>query len=121
MSRRLGAEAETAAAEYLRAAGYRILERNYRCRRGEIDLIAEQNGVVCFVEVKSRASERFGSAAAAVGALKQERLARAAAHYLAVRCGGVPLECRFDVVTLRSGTAPEIIPDAFRLDGRTGF
>ncbi len=121
MSRRLGAEAEAAAAEPLQGAGYRILERNYRCRQGEIDLIAEHHGVVCFVEVKSRASERFGSAAEAVGVRKQRRLARAAAHYLAVRRRGEALACRFDVVTLRSGSDPELIPDAFRLERGSGF
>jgi putative endonuclease len=121
MSRRLGAQAESEAAEFLQRAGYRILERNYRCRQGEIDLIAEQDGVLCFVEVKSRASERYGPAASAVGPLKQRRLARTAAHYLQTRRPGERLACRFDVVTLDAGVAPVVIPDAFRLERTWGL
>jgi putative endonuclease len=102
--------------------GYRIVARNFvsRARDGEIDLVAEENGVLCFVEVKGRRSVAFGSAAEAVTAEKERRLIRAARAWLARRRGAAP-ECRFDVVCVdesgEAGTGPrvEIIRDAFRL------
>ena len=73
---------EDFAANLLELQGYRILERNFRCRMGEIDLIAEKDGEISFVEVKTRRSARFGMPAEAVGAEKQRRMRRTAEFYL---------------------------------------
>src|SRR3989441_5149534 len=81
----LGEEGERAAARFLEARGYRILERNYRTRRGEIDLIAEDGRILVFVEVKVRLDDRFGGPAAAITPAKQARIARLAQQYLAWR------------------------------------
>src|SRR5438093_12977633 len=72
----LGEEGERAAARFLEARGYRILARNYRTRRGEIDLIAEDGRVLEFVAVKVRLDERFGVPAAAITRTKQARIPR---------------------------------------------
>jgi putative endonuclease len=99
-----------------------ILERRYRARCGEIDLVALDDGVVVFVEVKTRKSGRHGGPAAAVTRRKRERIARVAAAYLqSRRCAERP--CRFDVVEVvkqgSGGLLVHHIADAFRL-WRTG-
>ncbi len=94
-----GPEGEQAAARFLEGRGYRIVERNYRTKRGEIDLIAEDGGTLVFVEVKARLNDRFGGPAAAVTASKQARIARIAQHYLARR-RLKDRPCRFDVVLI---------------------
>src|SRR3989441_11565032 len=81
----LGEEGERAAARFLEARGYRILERNYRTRRGEIDLIAEDGRMLVFVEVKVRLDDRFGGPAAAITRAQQGRIARASPRYLVWR------------------------------------
>lgn len=109
---RNGAAAEALAAAYLAQRGLAILERNYRCRGGEIDLVARDGATLVFVEVRYRRSRAFGGAAASVDARKQARILLAARHYLAGR-GDVP--CRCDVVAL-DALAPasiEWIRDAF--------
>src|SRR2546428_9757385 len=83
----LGAEGERVASRFLEARGYRILERNYRTRRGEIDLIAEDGRMLMFVEVKVRLDDRFGGPAAAITRAKHARLARLAQQYLVLRRG----------------------------------
>ena len=87
---------EERAAEYLRRKGFRITAANWRCRFGEIDLIAEDGRYLCFVEVKEHKNDAFGSAAEFVDRRKQNRLRTAAELYLA----GHPtqLQPRFDVV-----------------------
>ena len=81
------------------AEGYVLRERNFRARAGEIDLVAEEHGVLCFIEVKGRRGEGFGTPAEAVTLEKQRRIARAAEEYLALRrLGATP--CRFDVVAI---------------------
>jgi putative endonuclease len=100
-----GEQAETLAADFLHGKGLRIVTRNYRSRYGEIDLIAREGTTVVFVEVRSRASETFGGAAASITAAKREKLLKTARHYLA---GVSPLPpCRFDAV-LVSGEPPRI-------------
>ena len=111
-----GADAERDAAQMLVAAGYEIIERNYRCKAGELDIIARDRGVLVFVEVRSRSDAEHGSAAEMVGPGKQRRVARVAAYYLATQAP-VFDECRFDVVAITAGEA-ELIKDAFRLRGR---
>ena len=89
-----GARAEDLCAELLRAAGMRLLARNWRCRHGEIDLIAEEDGTVVFAEVRSRSSDGFGGAAESITGAKRSRLLAAARLYLAGRPNA---NCRFDV------------------------
>jgi putative endonuclease len=94
---RAGARAEELCAELLRKAGLRVLARNWRCRHGEIDLVAEEGGTLVFAEVRYRSGERFGGAAESVTAAKQARLIAAARLYLMRRPDA---ECRFDVLLL---------------------
>lgn len=100
-----GELAETLAADFLLGQGLRITGRNYRCRYGEIDLIAREGMTVVFVEVRSRANETYGGAAASINTAKREKLIKTARHYLA---GITPLPpCRFDAVLL-TGEPPRI-------------
>ena len=96
---RAGARAEELCAELLRKAGLRVLARNWRCRHGEIDLVAEEGGTLVFAEVRYRRDERFGGAAESVTSAKQSRLIAAARLYLMRR---PDVNCRFDVLLLDS-------------------
>ncbi len=118
MSRRadVGREGEAAAARLLQDRGYKILARNYRCRHGEIDIIAFEGGEYVFVEVKTRLTDEKGSALDAVTEAKQRKLARVAEQYLAER-GLDDRPCRFDVVAVTpgGGGADEVVRGAFML------
>ncbi len=81
--RSVGRSGEGLAAAWYEGHGYKVLARNWRCRRGEVDLIARQAGVVVFCEVKARTSAAFGLPAEAVGPVKQARLRRLAALWFA--------------------------------------
>ena len=96
-----GGDAEDRAALFLASQGLRIVARNYRTRQGEIDLIAQDGATRVFVEVRLRASERFGGALGSIDARKRARIEAAARHYL-MRIKREP-PCRFDVVTLAQG------------------
>lgn len=115
----VGKAGEDAAVRYLCQHGYRILERNYRCRFGEIDLVARDGGTLAFVEVKTRRSRTYGPAAAAVTLRKQRHLIKASQAYLVHRKkAGEP--CRFDVVTVDMGAEQphiELIKNAFQSAG----
>ena len=115
---RLGAAGEAKAEEALAHSGIKILARRYRCRAGEIDLVALDGRVVVFVEVKTRRGTGYGRPAEAVTARKRAHIARAAGFFLA-ELGSHPPPCRFDVVEVLSaadGTlAARHIRDAFRL------
>lgn len=91
---REGARAEDLCAELLRAAGLKLVERNWRCRLGEIDLIAEEEGTLVFAEVRMRGPGHFGGAGESITAAKRSRLIAAARLYLARR---PEVSCRFDV------------------------
>ena len=93
----LGAFGEATAADYLRRRGYEILGMNYRCRQGELDIIARKNGVYVFVEVKLRREGGYAPAAEYVTAEKQRKLRLAAASWLEDSELDEP-ECRFDVI-----------------------
>ena len=97
-SRLLGRWGEALAADYLRERGYKIVEAGWRCRFGEIDLIAANREYICFVEVKLRKSDAYGSAAAFVDRRKQEKLRTTAQMYLAGHDNR--LQPRFDVVEI---------------------
>ncbi len=106
----IGAAGESRAAEFLATRGLRVIERNFRVRGGELDLVCRDGGVVVFVEVRLRASTAYGGAAASITAAKQARLILAARHWLA-RHGERP--CRFDCVLIQDGKV-EWLRDAFR-------
>ena len=95
----LGSGGERAAADYLRERGYIVLERNFRCRGGEIDIIALDGGVLVFVEVKVRRTLSRGAPIEAVTPVKQARVRRAAQEYLTF-CGRVFARIRFDVISV---------------------
>jgi putative endonuclease len=118
-SARLGREGERIAASHLERRGLRILERGFRTRTGEIDLVAEEAGVLVFVEVKARSGLGCGRPAEAVDARKRGRILRAARLWLA-RHGSSEAPCRFDVVEVLSGDGSPArvhhIPDAFQAD-----
>ena len=97
-----GQQWEREAARRLEAEGYTIRARNFRARAGEIDVIAEENGTLCFIEVKGRSGPGYGTPAEAVTLEKQRRLFRAAEEYLVRERLGAP-PCRFDVVTVDAG------------------
>ena len=97
--RALGASGEDVAAAHLEGRGFRILERNVRLGRGEIDLIAFDAGTVVFVEVKGNRGRRFGAPEEMVTAVKQRRLTRLATWYLQRR-GWLGRPARFDVVAV---------------------
>ena len=95
----LGDAGEGAAAEMLRSRGYRIVARNHRCRRGEVDLIAEKGELLIFVEVRTRATKAFGGPEETVSPAKQRRVLAAARDFLA-RWRGPERGARFDVVAV---------------------
>lgn len=95
-----GQAGEARAEEYLRQKGYRILARNLRTSLGELDLVAEDAGVLVFVEVKARTTGAFGGALLAVDRRKQAKLIRLASQYLAQR-HWTERACRFDVVLVQ--------------------
>lgn len=107
-----GRDAETLAGAFLQRAGLAIVTRNYRCRFGEIDLIARDGDTLVFVEVRMRASDRFGGAAASITGAKRGRLLRAARHYIARLAPAPP--CRFDALLVNGADRSiEWIKDAF--------
>ena len=106
-----GTRAEELCAELLRRAGLRVIERNWRCRLGEIDLIAEEGATTVFAEVRMRSAGFFGGAAESVTAAKRARLLAAARLYLARRPGA---QCRFDVFLIDGADSRvQWIRDAF--------
>src|SRR5712691_938140 len=115
----LGARGEEAAARHLESLGYRILDRQFKTRAGEIDLVAEEAGTLVFVEVKSRSCLSFGRPSEAVDGRKRVRLVRAASTYLVQR-GLTERACRFDVLEILRAPGGDLrcllIRDAFQLE-----
>lgn len=111
----LGRAGEDMAAGHLRRQGYEIVDRNFRCNEGELDVVARRDGLLIFCEVKTRRENRWGEPSEAVGWDKQRRIRRLAAHWMRLRTPG-PVEVRFDVVSIvvRRGRAELThIADAF--------
>ena len=110
-----GDRGEALVAEYLRAQGYELLASQFRCRFGEIDLIARKGKTLCFVEVKLRSDLRFGLPRDFVTAAKQRRLRTAAAYYLTRH--DPDAAARFDVAEVYDDETPpriEYLEDAFQ-------
>ena len=110
--RAFGTAAEGRAARELERRGYRIVDRNFRCRAGELDLVAYDGDVLVFVEVRAHRDARSGTAVEAVGAAKRRQVTRVAEIYLAMRKLRPP-RCRFDIVGITAGVV-EIVVDAWR-------
>lgn len=115
-----GQASEDRAEQFLRDKGYRILARNLRTTLGELDLVAEDRGVLVFVEVKARTTDAFGGALSAVDRKKQAKLVRLAAQYLAQH-HWADRACRFDVVLVQGqpsvGCRVEHVQNAFEVPG----
>jgi len=109
---RRGQKAEAICALRLRFAGYKILTRNFRCRLGEIDIIAWRRGIVIFIEVKARETE--AAALEAVTPKQQSRIEAAAQFYLQKYPPRQVDGIRFDVMTVVPGSLPKHHPDAWR-------
>ncbi|MGH8220648.1 MAG: YraN family protein [Steroidobacteraceae bacterium] len=105
--RQLGAAAEEIAATYLAAHGVKILERNYRRRLGELDVIARQGDTLLIVEVRTRSTSAYGGAAASVDGPKRRRIVRAAQQLLQRRRALARLAVRFDVIVVSDAATPE--------------
>ncbi len=113
----LGQQGEELAASFMEQRGYRIVCRNYRCRAGEIDLIVRKKNLLCFIEVKTRRTGRFGSPQEAVTPGKQQKICRTAQDFLQ-RHGLENRPARFDVIAVDfSGGSGiiELIENAFEL------
>jgi putative endonuclease len=114
----LGRRGEEAAARILKENGYKILKRNYKTRFSEIDIIARDKDTICFIEVKTRFSDRFGAPLESITLLKQKKIFQSALCFLKEN-NFFDCKARFDVVsiTFRDKQAqPELIKNAFQVD-----
>jgi putative endonuclease len=105
---KFGQAGENKATEYLESNGYCILDRNYRCRFGEIDIIAYKNETVCFIEVKSRHNVNYGRPCEAVNNKKQRHIRNTANYYLICQKHKIPiseLDVRFDIIEIIEWTS----------------
>lgn len=99
--RALGFRGEGRAVKFLKKSGYEVLHRNFRCPFGEVDIIAQKGGVLCFIEVKTRSSDYFGAPNQAVDKKRQSRYIDSARYYFANR----EIDCtvRFDIIEIMDG------------------
>jgi putative endonuclease len=121
--KKTGNEGEADARMFLEQKGFRIVERNWRCGRGEIDLIAKDGDVLVFIEVKTKKHGSCGEPEDWISKRKQNQIGRLALGYLQKK-NLADVECRFDVVTVdRTGSSPVInhIEDAFWVDSRASW
>lgn len=116
MSVQSGRDGEAFAEQFLTGKGWRILARNWRSAGAEVDLVGRDGETLVFVEVKLRTSNTFGTAAAAVGRVKQRKIIRASIGYIRKISHDGPI--RFDVIAI-DGKVVNHIPDAFRAEGYT--
>jgi putative endonuclease len=113
----LGKKGEELALRFLKKKGYQIIEKNYVCKMGEMDIIAKEKDTLVFVEVKTRTSTTFGPPQLAVNSSKQRQLSKVALNYLKEKRLG-DVKARFDVVAIllgQKGEEIELIRDAFDL------
>ncbi|HHY77203.1 MAG TPA: YraN family protein [Clostridiales bacterium] len=124
-NKRLGDIGEKAAIEYLKKQGYRIIEINFKCKQGEIDIIAADNDTIVFVEVKTRSSDVYGQPSEAVNYYKQRKIVQVALVYLAQR-KLFNWMSRFDIVEVITDHTDKIIninliKNAFEYNGKYGY
>ena len=98
--RSVGSDAEELACEYLRSQGAQILEKNYRCNIGEIDIIARDGKYLCFIEVKFRKSTKYGEPQEAVSYFKQRRICKVSKFYLYSKYKSLDTSIRYDVIAI---------------------
>ncbi|OYO76209.1 putative endonuclease [Lachnotalea glycerini] len=98
--RSLGDSYECIALLYLQAEGFEIIERNFRCKMGEIDIIAKKDGYLRFIEVKYRSDKRAGNPEEAVNCKKQRLISRSALYYMMKNGYSTDISCCFDVVAI---------------------
>jgi len=108
-----GARAEDNAERFLTQHGLVILEKNYRCKAGEIDLIMQHADMLVFIEVRLRTHQAFANAAESVTIRKQQKIIKTAQHYLQQHQLTDKANCRFDVIAFSDNGNPEWIKDAF--------
>lgn len=115
-----GRDTEARACRFLQERGLKLVDRNYRCRYGEIDLIMEDGAGTVFVEVRYRGNRRFAGGAESVDYRKRSRLIAAALHYLQRHPAAAARPARFDVIAMAPGSGSDSlqwIPDAFGVEG----
>ena len=109
MSTDIGNRTESIACGYLSAGGVKIKQRNYRCRFGEIDIIAEHGDTLCFIEVRYRKNRAYGDSAESVTKHKRRKIFNSARYYLTRNAADNRRPCRFDIVSMHGNMdAPEI-------------
>lgn len=111
--REIGSRYEQKAVSFLEQKGYLVLETNYHNRYGEIDIIADNDGTLVFVEVKYRTSNQYGDPLEAVDQWKQRRICRSALYYCSKQADGVEVPCRFDVIAIYGDHRIRHIENAF--------
>lgn len=121
----LGAFGENMACSYLEKNGYRILERNFSCKAGEVDIIAMEGDIIAFIEVKCRTGIGYGSPSEAVSYYKQNRIVKTALFFM-TKYKIFDYMCRFDVIeVLTDGTTEDtsinLIKNAFEYSGKYGY
>ncbi|MFY9402299.1 MAG: YraN family protein [Candidatus Omnitrophota bacterium] len=115
----LGKSGEDLAVRFIKGKGYKIIARRYKVKFGEIDIVALDKDTLCFIEVKSRRSSRFGLAKEAVSSLKQRRISKVALNFLKEN-SLLNKRARFDVVSVDFSSSPfklSLIKDAFEVSG----
>lgn len=115
-----GGEGEDLAESFLKSEGFRIVERNFRCKGGEVDLIVWRKEEIHFVEVKARGSKAFGDPLESIGEAKQRRISQAAQIFLLKNPVFDKHQKNFSVITVNSSVTPpqiEFIPNAFEMAG----
>ena len=106
--REVGARGERLAADFLEGQGYKILERNFRCREGEIDIVAQHGECLVFVEVRAKKSPDFGAPEESISVFKREKLVSLADAYLQ-KCDDLPPSWRIDVVAIELAPNNEVL------------
>ncbi len=113
-NRLLGVSGEATAVMYLKKKHYKIIETNYSCRAGEIDIIAKKDDILVFVEVKTRSSNAFGTPAEAITLKKQQHIIRSAQFFM-LEHAVVNTQVRFDAIEVIDKRVNHIV-DAFRIN-----
>lgn len=108
-NRQIGDEKEAFVCEWLEKQGYRLVERNFRCRSGEVDIVARENRYLVFIEVKYRRGTECGDPSEAVDYRKQQTISRVALFYLRYHGYTETTPVRFDVVSVSGGSEPEVV------------
>lgn len=116
-NRQTAIDGENVACEYLKKLGYEIIERNFSCPQGEIDIIAKDGKTVVFVEVRSRNGTQFGLPEESVDFVKRRKIVRTAKYWISAHGRESGYGCRFDVIAVLRGV-PRHTPNAFDASGR---